>query len=86
MVLACHITVVYDVNWNQTIQHHDYDLVKEWMESMVSLELNCNLFYKGFSKSTIAAFHNKPILFVKTDYDKRFNPTIFCTFFYWPYM
>ena len=36
LVLACHITGVYDVNRNMTLADDSYELVREWAESVAA--------------------------------------------------
>jgi hypothetical protein len=38
LILACQISGVYDVNRNETLQHDDFSLVKEWADSLKKLE------------------------------------------------
>ena len=35
LIMACHITSVYDVNRNTTLEDDNYALVKEWAESII---------------------------------------------------
>jgi hypothetical protein len=77
LILACHITGIYDVNRSNTLQNDDYLLIKEWAESIVALRLKGIVFHNNFSKETISKFQNEHIQFIKIEYDSRFNPNVF---------
>ncbi|MFM2401868.1 MAG: hypothetical protein RI950_1385, partial [Bacteroidota bacterium] len=61
LVLACHITGVYDVNRSTTLPDDSYDLVKDWAESIAAAKLRGILFHNNFSDETCARFENEYI-------------------------
>ena len=48
LVLACHITGVYDVNRNMTLPDDNYELVKDWAESIARANLKGVIFHNNF--------------------------------------
>jgi hypothetical protein len=86
LVLACHITGVYDVNRSTTLPDDSYDLVKDWAESIAAKKLRGILFHNNFSDQTCARFENEYISFVRIDYNPAFNPNVFRYFVYRDYV
>jgi hypothetical protein len=82
LVMACHITGVYDVNRNTTLADDAYELVKDWAESVAAANLKGVIFHNNFSDETCSMFQNDAISFVKVDYDPQFNPNVFRYFAY----
>jgi hypothetical protein len=77
LIMACHITGVYDVNRNNTLKSDDYTLVKDWAESIADLKLNGLIFHNNFTEETCKKYENEYISFIKVDYDAQFNPNIY---------
>ncbi len=77
LILACHITGIYDVNRSNTLPNDDYLLIKDWAESIADLKLNGIVFHNGFSEETCQKHQNKHLQFVKIDHDERFNPNVY---------
>ena len=77
LILACHITGVYDVNRSTTLQDDDYELVRAWAESVATTKLHGVLFHTGFSEQTCLTHTNEFISFVKITHDPRFNPNVY---------
>jgi hypothetical protein len=86
LVLACHITGVYDVNRSTTLPDDSYDLVKDWAESIAAAKLRGILFHNNFSDETCARFENEYVSFVRIDYNPTFNPNVFRYFVYRDYV
>jgi len=86
LVLACHITGVYDVNRSTTLPDDSYDLVKDWAESIAAAKLRGILFHNNFSDETCARFENEYISLVRIDYNPTFNPNVFRYFVYRDYV
>lgn len=82
LVLACHITGVYDVNRNHTLPDNDYELVREWADSIASLGLRGILFHNSFTDETCAAHQTESVRFVRTNYNSQFNPNVYRYFVY----
>jgi hypothetical protein len=82
LILASHITGVYDVNRNDTLPDDDYSIVKNWAESIKNLKLNGIIFHNNFSEETVSKYQNQYISFIKVDYDAAFNPNVYRYFVY----
>jgi hypothetical protein len=77
IVLACHITGVYDVNRNTTLQDNNYELVRSWAESIAAANLRGVIFHNNFTAETCEKYENEHISFVEIDYDDRLNPNVY---------
>jgi hypothetical protein len=82
LILACHITGVYDVNRNTTLKADDYQLVQEWAESVANVNLRGIIFHNNFSEETIKRYQNEHVSFIRVDYNPQFNPNVFRYFVY----
>ena len=82
LVMACHITGVYDVNRNNLLQDDDYTLVQGWVESMAALHLMGIIFHNNFTNETCEKYKNDYVHFVKIAYDAKFNPNVYRYFVY----
>jgi hypothetical protein len=82
LVMSCHITGVYDVNRNNTLQADDYALVKDWAESVAALGLKGIIFHNNFSNETCEKYANERISFIKINHNPQFNPNIYRYFIY----
>ncbi len=69
VIMACHITGIYDVNRNNLLPKDDYSLVKAWADSIIDLKINGIIFHNNFSEQTCLTYQNEYISFVKIDYD-----------------
>jgi hypothetical protein len=86
VIMACHITGIYDVNRNNLLPSDDYSLVKDWADSITDLKLNGIIFHNNFSEETCLSYQNEHIHFVKIDYDSRFNPNVYRYLVYEEYL
>ena len=77
LILACHITGVYDVNRSTTRQDDNFELVRAWAESVAAAKLNGLLFHNGFSEETCQAYESEHLTFVKITYNPQFNPNVY---------
>lgn len=77
LIMTCHITGIYDVNRDNTLQDDDYELVRNWAESVGALGLKGIIFHNNFSSKTVKKRKNEHISFVKIRYDRRFNPNVY---------
>lgn len=82
IIMACHITGVYDVNRNMTLDGDNYELVKNWAESVADLKLCGIIFHNNFKNKTCEKFQNEYVSFVEIDYDTQFNPNVYRYFVY----
>ena len=86
LVLACHITGIYDVNRSTTLPGDSYELVQAWAESVASAKLQGVLFHNNFSEETCARYANEYISFVRIDYNPIYNPNVFRYLVYRDYL
>ncbi len=77
LILACHITGVYDVNRSTTLQDDNFELVRAWAESVAAAKVNGLLFHNGFSEETCQTYANEYLTFVKITYNPQFNPNVY---------
>ena len=82
IVLACHITGIYDVNRNTTLQDNNYELVRNWAESLAAANLQGIIFHNNFTAETCEKYENEHISFVEIDYDNQFSPNVYRYFIY----
>jgi hypothetical protein len=77
LILASHITGVYDVNRSNTLADDDYSLVADWANSITQMGLQGIIFHNNFSEKTCELHQSDHVQFVKIEYDNRFNPNVF---------
>lgn len=82
LILACHLTGIYDVNRNTVLPGDDFKLVKDWVESIAALQLKAVLFHNNFSDDTCAKYEGKFLQFIKVPYAGGFNPNVYRYFMY----
>ena len=49
LIVASHITGIYDVNRNTTLANDDFSIVAEWARSIEALQLHGIIFHNNFS-------------------------------------
>ena len=76
LILACHITGIYDINRSTTLKDDDFELVRAWAESVAAAKLRGVLFHNGFSEETCQTYGNEYLTFVKIAYNPKFNPNV----------
>lgn len=86
LVLACHITGVYDVNRNMTLAGDSYEFVREWAESVAAANLKGIIFHNNFLDETCACYENEHVSFERITYNPRFNPNVYRYFVYRDYL
>lgn len=82
LILACHISGVYDVNRNITLEDDSYELVSRWVNSVSKAKIQGIIFHNNFSLKTISKYTNEYVSFIKIDYNPQFNPNTFRYFVY----
>jgi hypothetical protein len=82
VIMACHITGVYDVNRNTTLDDDNYELVRDWAESIAKHHLQGIIFHNNFTSETCEKFKNEYISFIKVKYNPQFNPNVYRYFVY----
>jgi len=82
IIMACHITGVYDVNRNTILANDSYELVEDWAKSISTANLQGIIFHNNFSAETCNSFENENISFIKITHDPQFNPNVFRYFVY----
>ena len=82
VIMACHITGVYDVNRNTTLENDNYELVRNWSESVADQHIQGIIFHNNFTLETCKKFKNEYITFIKINYNPQFNPNVYRYFVY----
>ena len=82
IIMGCLFTGIHDVNRNTILKKDDYSLVKEWADSIVSLNLRGVIFHNNFSEKTCLKFENENIHFIHVKHNAAFNPNINRYFIY----
>ena len=81
-IFASLLTGVYDVNRNELLKNDDFQIIEQWYQSVMSLNLNAIIFHNNFSDKTVAAYQNEHISFVRVEYDGKLNANIQRYIFY----
>jgi hypothetical protein len=82
VIMACHITGVHDVNRNTTLDNDNYELVRDWAESVAKQQLQGIIFHNNFTLETCEKFKNEYISFIQIKYNHQFNPNVYRYFVY----
>ena len=82
LVMACHIKGIHDVNRNMTLVDDDYNLVKDWADSVTAANLLGVIFHNNFIDETCNRHKNENISFIKTNYNPQFTPNVYRYFIY----
>ena len=82
VIMACHITGIYDVNRNTTLDNDNYELVRDWAESIAAQQLQGIIFHNNFTLETCEKFKNDYISFIQIKYNNQFNPNVYRYFVY----
>lgn len=82
LILACHLTGIYDVNRNTTLADDTYALVQDWAESVAQANLTGIIFHNNFSDETCKRYQNEHISFIRVAYNPEFNPNVYRYFVY----
>ena len=77
LIVASHVTGIYDVNRNTTLANDDFSIVADWAESIEALQLHGIIFHNNFSEETCKLHQSDKINFVKIDYNPLYNPNVF---------
>jgi hypothetical protein len=77
LVVASHITGIYDVNRNTTLANDDFSIVADWARSIEALQLHGIIFHNNFSEETCKLQQSENINFVKINYNPLYNPNVF---------
>lgn len=77
VVLACQIAGIYDVNRNEILPYDDFNLIKEWADSLANHQIKGIVFHNSFSENTVNIHQNEFLEFIKIDYTPFFNPNVF---------
>jgi len=86
LLMACHITGVYDVNRNTTLEPDDYRIIQAWAESVAAAKIKSIIFHNNLSQKTCETYTNAYVSFVGIDYNPTFNPNVFRYFVYRDYL
>jgi hypothetical protein len=82
LIVASHLTGIYDVNRSTTLVNDDFLLVSNWAKSITELGLQGIIFHNNFSEETCTLHQSDHLHFIKVDYQPQYNPNIFRYFIY----
>lgn len=82
LIMACHLTGIFDVNRTTTLPDNDYTLVKDWVNSIIYHDACGILFHNNLSEETCLRHQNKNVQFVKVVHNPMYNPNIYRYFIY----
>lgn len=82
LILASHISGVYDVNRSTILPNDDFSIVADWAKSIADLGLQGILFHNNFSEATCEENETDFLRFIKVEYNNQFNPNVFRYFIY----
>lgn len=82
LIVASHISGVYDVNRSTILDNDDFSIVADWAKSISEQGVQGILFHNNFSKETCQHYKNDNINFVKIEYNAQYNPNVFRYFVY----
>ena len=82
VIMASLITGRYDVNRNETLPSDDFELVKEWADSVQKAGLQGIIFHNGFSEETCKKHQSENLIFIRSHSSDSFNPNVFRYFLY----
>jgi len=82
IIMACHLTGIYDVNRSTMLTDDDYSLVKDWADSATALNMTGIIFHNNFSAATCHQFESDSIKFIEVEYDAMYNPNVYRYFIY----
>jgi hypothetical protein len=77
LILACHITGIYDVNRSNILPSDDFALVENWTKSIADLNLHGIIFHNNFTKATVEKHTSEYLSFIKIEYDAHFSPNVY---------
>ena len=76
-IFSALFTGVYDVNRNEILDSDNFNIIKDWYNSVMQLKLNAVVFHNTFSKETVAQYQNEFVQFEFVQLDGKLNPNIF---------
>ena len=82
IIMACHLTGIYDVNRSTTLEDDDYSLVKDWADAVAALKMTGIIFHNNFSAATCRQYESDHIKFMEVNYDATYNPNVYRYFIY----
>lgn len=82
IIIASHITGVYDVNRNEILADDDFSIVSKWAKSISDLNLQGIIFHNNFSEATCNKYQSDNLCFIKVEYNPQYNPNVLRYFVY----
>jgi hypothetical protein len=82
LILASHITGIFDVNRNTVLANDDFSIVSAWADSITALNLQGIIFHNNLSEATCQAHQSDNLRFVKVAYNPIYNPNVYRYFLY----
>ena len=82
IICATLLTGVYDVNRNELLAEDQFDIIKDWYNAIIKLQLKGIVFHNTFSEKTVKTYQNKNVSFIKVHYDAQYNANVYRYFIY----
>ncbi len=77
LICATLLTGRYDVNRNEQLSEDNFELVREWYNSVIRLNMRGVIFHNTFSEKTCTQFGNEHVTFMSVNFDKQLNANVF---------
>lgn len=86
IICASLFTGVYDVNRNELLPSDDFQIIKNWVDSIQKLGLQGIVFHNNFSEKTISEHENDQLRFFKVDFDTPLSANAFRYLVYYDFL
>ena len=73
VICATLLTGVYDVNRNELLADDNFEIIREWAQSIIKLQLKGIVFHNNFSEETVKTYQNDYLSFIKVSYPSVLN-------------
>lgn len=77
LVMACHLTGIFDVNRTTVLPNDDFSLVEAWASSLKTNGVNGIIFHNNFSETTIKEQQHAQLSFIRVGFNNKYNPNIY---------
>ena len=82
IICATLLTGVYDVNRNELLAEDHFEIIKDWYNSIINLQLRGIVFHNTFSEETVNTYQNENVTFIKVNYNGTLNANVYRYFIY----
>lgn len=77
IVMACHLSGIFDVNRKQVLPDDQFSLVEDWAASLKAHQVNGIVFHNNFSALTCAKHQHDRLFFIHVQHDTMYNPNVY---------